>query len=168
MGVWIALSLWVAANSNVNHLPTLTHVRTAEAEIRELIADGYVRSATFRQLVDGVEGLSCVVYIARTARLSQGMNGALLHSAVGRSDMPILRILLKASLSGDEAIATIGHELQHVVEADGASNARAIAAAFDELDSTARTGSIRKYETEAAVDITWKVRTELRRAARRR
>ena len=85
--------------------------------IRTLIGDGYMRSATFKTLVDTVENLSCVVYVTSAVKLSDGMRGALLHSAAGSRELPVLRVLLKASLAPYEAIAVIGHELQHVIEA---------------------------------------------------
>jgi hypothetical protein len=170
MAGWIALTLWMSANSNAIQARTFEHVRSAEPRIRHLVAEGHARSAKFEEIVETVETLSCVVYIASAARLSQGMRGALLHSPVGLGEMPVLRVLLKANLSRDEAIATIGHELQHVIEAvtGKALGMPTFAAAFDELDPAARSGTIRKYETDAAVNVTVKIRDELRNAPRQR
>ena len=123
-----------------------------------------LRSPTFRALVDATEKLSCVVYIATVVKFSQGMSGALLHQPAGLREMPVLRVLVRASLSRDEAIATIGHELQHVVETiEGAATTGVeMATLFEELDSNPASG-MRKYETEAAVQVTSKVALELRR-----
>ena len=138
-------------------------MRSEEPRFRDAIADGYARSATFRELVDTTEALSCIVYIAPLVRLSQGMRGALLLRPVGLRQMPVLRVLVKASLSRDAAIEVIAHELQHVVEAiTGAPGGRGVEmeAVFAKLDAT-RARKSQKYETAAAVDVTWKVRGEL-------
>jgi hypothetical protein len=171
MAGWILVTLWMSANSNAVQPTTFNHVRSAESRVRGLIAEGYARSATFEALVDTVEELSCVVYIGTVVSLSQGMRGALLHwPVVGSREMPVLRVLLVASLSRDEAIAVIGHELQHVVEAVRGVRAEGgdatITAVFDKLAPTARARGSARYETEAAVYVTTKVRRELHRARR--
>jgi hypothetical protein len=75
------------------------HVRSDESAVRRMLDAGYQRSATFRLLVDRLESTSCIVYIATAAKLSQGMEGALLHTVKGRPDLPILRVVIKASLA---------------------------------------------------------------------
>jgi hypothetical protein len=167
MATWFLLTLSMSANSIFAQPTAFNHVRSAELEVRTLISDGYSRSLTFRQLVDSVEGLPCVVYVASAVKLSQGMRGALLHSFVGDAEMPVLRVLLKTNLARDEAIAVIGHELQHAVEAlEGARAAGGLDlhAVFERLDDSAAKGA-RRYETEAAIGVTVKVRDELRKSA---
>jgi len=163
MAGWIVLAMWMSVDSSAVPHTTFHHVRSGEARLREAIADGYARSPTFRTLIDATESLPCIVYVASIVKLSQGMRGALLHQPVGRRDMPVLRVLVKANLSHDEAIATIGHELQHAVEAMSgtAGNEIQMAAVFAGLDAT-RGYDVRKYETDAAVDVTRKVHDELR------
>jgi hypothetical protein len=120
--------------------PGFEHVRSAEPAVRSIIADGYRRSATFKAIVDRIEALPCVVYVGTAVKLSQGMRGALLHSPVGLKEMPVLRVLLRANLSPDEAISVIAHELQHVDEAMSQTPAGGevvMTAAFRTLDSTA-------------------------------
>jgi hypothetical protein len=165
MAAGIVLALWMSVNSSAFHPSAFNHVRSEEPRIRDLVADGYARSATFRALVDATEDLPCIVYIATTIKLSQGMSGALLHRTDGRREMPLLRVLVRTNLSRDETIAIIAHELQHVVEAMSGARGEgrsAVAAVFETLDTTGARGT-RKYETEAAVDVTSKVRGELRR-----
>ena len=166
---WILLTFWMSANSTADQAPAFNHVRSAESEVRTLIADGYGRSATFKGLVDRVEHLSGVVYVASTVKLSQGMSGALLHQPAGMREMPVLRVLVKTNLARDEAISVIAHELQHVIEAVSglpASGEFSISAAFDTLDPTARARGVREYETDAATNVTARVRSELRRQGR--
>ena len=166
MAGWIVIALWIPANFGGAPQPAFQHVRSAESPIRTLVADGYARSPTVRALVDRVEQMSCVVYVATAVKLSQGMRGALLHTAVGRDEMPVLRVLIRANLGRDEAIAVIAHELQHVIEAiehPAAGGRVQMSAVFGELDDTTRGGTIRKYETDAAIEVTTRVRDELRR-----
>jgi hypothetical protein len=83
----------------------------------------------------------------------------------------VLRVLVKSNLSRDEAIATIAHELQHVVEvATAAPGAGAddMSAVFAKLDPAAKVRGTYKHETDAAIDVTSRVRDELRRVSWRR
>ena len=171
MMVWIVLALSISGNLTAQDPVRFSHVRSEEASVRALVAEGYRRSPTFRKLVEGIESRPCVVYIVTTPSLPQGMTGALLHQAAGAPDMPVLRVLLRSNLGHEEAIATLGHELQHVTEAVGTIPPPAgldLTAVFDRLDPmTARSTGVRKYETEAAMTVTGRIRDELRRAGAR-
>jgi len=169
MAGWILLTLWTSANSIAVQPTTFKHVRSAESGIRALIADGYARSPTFKKLVDAVDDLACVVYVSSIARLSQGMRGALLHWTAANPEMPVLRVLLKANLARDEAIAVTGHELQHVIEAvrkDRVTDRFDVTATFDRLDPSSQRGSVHKYDTDEAIRITVTVLDELNQARR--
>jgi hypothetical protein len=144
-------------------------VRSHDVRLRDLIARGYAQSATFRRLVDTIEDLPCIVYVTSAVKLSGGVTGALLHTSAGLPELPILRVLVKTNLPADEAIWTIGHELQHVVEAVGGLREKgglAITATFDALSARGRSsgGTPYKYETEAAIIVATQVRDELRAA----
>jgi hypothetical protein len=67
-------------------------------------------------VVDEVDGLPGIVYIDATVAVPRGLDGALLHRVVGSRDLPILRVQLRWNLSAAGGIATLAHELQHVVE----------------------------------------------------
>jgi hypothetical protein len=147
------------------------NVRSPESGIRDVIADGYERSSTFRELVDTVEDLDCVAYVTSIVKLSQNMRAALLHSVAGKRNIPVLRVLLKTNLGRDEAIAIIGHELQHVIEA--VTNAATadnlnLARTFEKLDRTGLSTGIHRYDTDAAIAVTSKIRNELKRAGGQR
>ena len=169
MAGWIVLALSTMVGSSNGGPATFEHVRSAEPVVRQLIAEGYRQSPTFKAIVDRIEALPCVVYVGTAAKLSQGMRGALLHSPVGLKEMPVLRVLLRANLSRDEAISVIAHELQHVTEAmahtrDGGELAMTVV--FASLDQTATGRDTRRYETDAAIAVTVAVREELRVASR--
>src|SRR5262245_1020374 len=141
MVLWILVALLAAANATAEKPISFTHVRSVQPHVLSAIADGYARSATFRQLVDSVEQLPCVVYVGTIVRLSRGMQGALLHLPVGASATPVLRVVVKTSLTPDESVAIIGHELQHIIEAVNSglvSPGSNLDTAFDILDPVAR------------------------------
>ena len=172
MAAWFALALLMTGNSTAPQPTAFAHVRSSEARIREAILDGYFRSATFRKLVDAAEGLPCIVYVATAVKLPHDTQGALLHWAAGSPETPVLRVLVKNNLTPEEAIATVAHELQHVVEAATAALSTGewnMGAAFDKLDPmTSRVTGVRKYETDAAVAVTRAVRNELRETRAKR
>ena len=144
------------------------HLRSDEPSFRALVSEGYQRSPTFKSLVDEIGAKPGIVYIASTAKLSQGMEGALLHSVAGSPNLPVLRVLLKGYPVGDHAIALVAHELQHVAEVlrEGAgSSPIAMTRFFASLDAAHETG-VGKVETEAARQIEQRVLNELRQSSR--
>lgn len=140
------------------------HVRSAKAEVRELLTAGYERSPTFQTLVDEIESLPGIVYIDETIALSRGLNGALLLTAAGSRELPILRVHVRTGLGGSYRIANLAHELQHVVEVlrAGATTSAAMSRLFASLgDPDRRHGP--HFETAAAREITEQVIKELGR-----
>ena len=163
MAGWIVLTLLMSGDLTVSHPTSFSHIRSDDRRVRSLVVTGYRRSSTFRDLVDTVEGSSCIVYVATAVKLREGKTGALLHVAVGRPELPILRILLKANVSSEEAIATIGHELQHVVEVSTGVGAGGGIDFTAGSDPSSRRSDMRQFETEAAIAAAGRIREELRR-----
>ena len=181
---WPVLPPWISADSSVIrptaflHLrsgdawhataPDFGHVRSAQADVGELLTAGYERSVTFKALVDEIESLPGIVYIEKTIALSRGLNGALLLAAAGSRELPILRVLIRANLSGDYRIANLAHELEHVVEVlrAGATTSGEMSRLFASLDEPDRRPGPR-FETAAAQEITEQVLKELGRRVRR-
>jgi hypothetical protein len=170
MAGWILLTLLMSTNSTAFEPTAFRHVRSEEARIRALVDEGYARSATFRQLADAVEALPCVVYIVTSIKLPGRAQGMLLHTAAGRQDMPVLRVVIRTNLGREESIGVIGHELQHVVEAmtgRSSTDGAWITDVFDRLDPSSRASTgVSTYETEKAIEVTRRVRDELMKARR--
>ena len=144
------------------------HVRSAQADVRALLTAGYQRSLTFKALVDEIESLDGIVYIEKTIALSRDLDGALLLSVAGSRALPILRVLIRATLTGDYRIANLAHELEHVAEAlrAGAITSTDMSRLFASSDEPgSRPGSL--FETAAAQGITRRVLKELSRRPRR-
>ena len=145
------------------------HVRSQQPAVREWIAEGYERSATFKALVDEIDGLPGIVYIDAMATNSRGLDGALLHAVAGSRELPLLRVLVRLNLSRAIGIVTIAHELQHVAEilrAGQTADSSAMTALFASIDKTHNTGST-GFETREAQLVGVRVRDELGRNPRR-
>jgi Zn-dependent peptidase ImmA (M78 family) len=140
------------------------HVRSDEASIRALVHKGYLRSSTFKALIDRIETMSCIVYVRHDVNLPSNIEGAMSTRVVGRRDLPILRIVLNANLGGDRAVAILAHELQHVVEAanEDLSSSQSIVELFRALDVDASVDT-KMFDTGAARLVTERVLDELHR-----
>jgi hypothetical protein len=144
--------------------PSLRHVRATEPKILALIETGLSRSATFRRLVETLDGSDVIVYIEpKLAR--HGLGGYLAHSIVVRGGYRYLRIAIDWQGANGRVIPLLAHELQHAVEVSTAPDARdatSLAAAFERLSvSQGCAGSTSCTETQAAINIELTVREEL-------
>jgi hypothetical protein len=146
-------------------------VRSRDPLIRAWVQDGRQRSKTFRDLADGIEPLHGVVYLDAVTHIRNGLNGALLYSVTATTECRYFRVLINVRTRKDLAIVTIGHELQHVIEAlqdPRVTSERAMRERFDRLKIT---GSVTnrpagEYETEAAVAVGTRIAKELAERSR--
>jgi len=162
------MGLGLVASPSGADAQTFRHVRSDDASIRRLLREGYERSASLRAIVDDVDAAAGIVYIEPAIALSKGMEGALLHSVAGSPGLPILRVLIKTSMSGDRATAIIAHELQHVAEvlhSGQTGNATRMTEFFASLNGHGRGASV--FETDHAKAMTERVLRELHGARRR-
>ena len=128
-------------------------VRATDARLRSLVAEGLHRSRTFAALVTAAQPL-------RRHRLHR-IGHVLPKDTMGRlSMMPrtgefrYLRVQIRADLSRREAIALIGHELQHALEIAGAAEVRdtiGLITLYERIGH-ASTGD-HAYDTDAAQDM---------------
>ena len=90
-------------------------VRSTDARITRLIAEGVQRSRTFASIVEALGRTDVIVYIQPSRDLPTTISGRLLLlPAVGQ--FRYLRVQVRANLTARELIALIGHELQHALE----------------------------------------------------
>jgi hypothetical protein len=137
-------------------------VRAPDARVQSLLAEGLHRSRTFAWLVGALNRSDVIVYIESVMILPKDTNGRLTMMPRSGGEFRYVRVQIRADLSRRDAIALIGHELQHALE---------IADAPEVRDSTSlvklyeRIGhpSIGEhaYDTEAARDTGRVVRREL-------
>lgn len=136
-------------------------VRVTDARLRSLLAEGLNRSRTFEALVTALNRSDVIVYIESVMVLPKGTMGrlAMMPPAGG---FRYLRVQIRAELSRREAIALIGHELQHAMEIAMATDVRDASSMIRlyERIGHASAGE-HSYDTEAAQDTGRIVRREL-------
>jgi hypothetical protein len=139
------------------------HIRVANCGLQRLVATGLDRSPTFRELVGRVSALDGVVYVATglafQPRTSHMLDGLLSHRVVMAGSRRLTFVTMGPS-SGDRAVATLAHELQHVIElleSDATSPAE-IDKLFQKIGFEPAEG---RTETEHALEIQRVVLKEL-------
>jgi hypothetical protein len=128
------------------------------------MANGMVRSATLRRMVDRVGELNGIVYIEDRCyvndRAGRVLSGALSHHITVAGAFRVLHLLV-APESGHRQLTTIAHELQHaieVLEATEVTSDAAVDRLFERIGVNTSAGVI---ETQAAVDMERAVGREL-------
>jgi hypothetical protein len=92
-----------------------SRVRGATQRIVSVLMDGAARSETFRGLIAMVESSDGRVYIAE-GRCGQLVRACFLHTVTIAGASRLLRIVVDPRYPDADLIASVGHELQHVVE----------------------------------------------------
>lgn len=93
-------------------------IRTAHERIMRVLEEGARRSPTFAALLRKVHDSTVIVYIEPTFALPPDMAArVVLQAAAGHQRY--LRMQVRATLQGEHLIATIAHELGHVLEVAG-------------------------------------------------
>jgi hypothetical protein len=135
-------------------------VRVTDARLRSLLAEGLNRSRTFASLVTALNRSDVIVYIESVMVLPKGTMGrlAMMPPAGG---FRYLRVQIRAELSRREAIALIGHELQHAMEIAVATDVRDASSMIRLYERIGHASAEHAYDTEAAQDTGRIVRREL-------
>jgi hypothetical protein len=138
------------------------HVRSQNKSVRQLLKRGVTYSATFRNLMARLERSDVIVYIEEVPRLPGGLEGRMmiLPNAHGQR---YVRIQLAMRGSPDEAVAVLGHELQHALEVaqePWVFDQATLAALYQRI-GIAAPGGLHVYDTLAAQEIGRIVRREL-------
>jgi hypothetical protein len=92
-----------------------SRVRGATQRIVSVLMDGAARSETFRGLITTIGTTDGRVYIAE-GRCGQRVRACFLHMVTITGANRLLRIVVDPRHSDEDLIASVGHELQHVVE----------------------------------------------------
>jgi hypothetical protein len=134
-------------------------VRSENATIARLVTQATERSATFRGEMEAISGTDGLVYV-NEARCGRGIQACLMHTVELAGPYRLLRVKLDLRRSELESMATLGHELQHAIEAlsDPRVTDRLTIAAF--FRQHAPTGNY-SFETPAALQAGFNVYHEL-------
>jgi len=90
-------------------------LRPHDSRATAVVLDGLQRSDTVRTLVKRLEKKDVIVYLQMQPGLDSRLAGRLNWMAA-TSEFRYVRVSLHPQLSGDAAVAALGHELQHAVE----------------------------------------------------
>jgi hypothetical protein len=139
-----------------------------DCHLAALIADGLLRSATLRRLVDGIAALNGIVYVVvePTPSVHKTTLGALSHRVGVSGNLRVLRIVVRQN-RGDAALATVAHELRHateLLEDPAAQSDAAVTALFARIGVELERGV---FETNAAIVSARVVFRELHESRRR-
>ena len=148
------------------------YLRVAEPELRHLVADGLLRSETFQRMVTDVGRSRWLVYVQRGPCPEKAAVACLLDVVGTYHGRRYVRVLVSyKGRHADSVIATLGHELQHVLEV---AQEPAVTDRASMRDLFRRIGTVRirgarttVYETARAQAAGDQVSRELRRAGRR-
>ena len=145
----------------VNAQTESPRVRPEDAAIRALIDRGMERSATFRDLITGLDNANVIVYV-RFSRCSQGVPACLSWASADRDARRLLIRIDRFGRSPDELTALLAHELQHANEV--ASDPEITDLASFQTSFASRGWKHRAgFETEEAGKISKRVAAELSR-----
>jgi hypothetical protein len=136
-------------------------VRTTDARLQTLVAEGLHRSRTFAALLTAVNRTDVIVYIESVLTLPKTTVGRL--TMMPRAgEFRYLRIQIKTDLSRRDTIALIGHELQHALEIGDAPEVRNTSGLIRLYERIGHvSGGDHTYDTNAAQDAGRTVRREL-------
>ncbi len=138
-----------------------TSVRPEDAAIRELIASGLQRSATFRDLNTQLDRSNVVVYI-RFSRCAGKVAACLTWASAGVNTRRLLISLDRFGRSPDELTALLAHEFQHANEVATASEITDVDS-FQQWVAASGWKHGAGFETGEAMKITRQVAAELSR-----
>ena len=134
--------------------PSLIRVRSSgDATVTTLLHDASERSTTFRRLVETIGHTNGLVYVD-PGKCKPGFAACLVMSVKVSGPNRLLRVVVDTGRKPPEVMASIGHELQHAIEAlsePGVTNDALLHAFFERLaGGPAATGQL-EFETDAAV-----------------
>jgi hypothetical protein len=144
--------------------PSTAHVRSTNAAIVALIAEGLVRSATFAALVADIEWFRGVVYVEFGLCAFGHVGGCVLPVVGGPGEDRSLRVIIMTPKKPrDRVLALLARELRHALEVfehHEVVDAASLDAMYRRIGSPANIGGS-GYETLAATAVGEAVRKEL-------
>jgi hypothetical protein len=136
------------------------HVRSQDRSIRYLLKRGFNHSVTFANLMARLEHSDVIVYVEEVPRLPGALEGRMMMLPTSHGQRYV-RIQIAQRGAPDDAIAILGHELQHAIEVaqETAVNDQATLAAL--YQRIGMRGGDKIYDTFAAQEVGRLVRREL-------
>ena len=149
--------------------PPMMRVRSnGDPAVTTLLHDAVERSATFRRLVETINGTDGLIYI-EPGTCGPGFHACLLMSVTVAGPNRVLHIHVDPRRDPLAVMASIGHELQHAVEALSEAGVRTnalIYAFFERLSGSPSARGQLEFETDAAVKAGEAVRNDIQASLR--
>ncbi len=132
--------------------PAISRVRSEHPLLAAAIIQGAERSTTFRLLIKAIDATDGLVYVME-GKCGEGVRACLHMSVELSGENRLLRILVNPRRApGCELIASIGHELQHALEALSNPNVRTSFGLSSFFHQIGPEGS-RRFETSEAIQV---------------
>ncbi len=157
-GVVVLVSLGVVGRAAAQ--PSVPAVRSESPVLRNTLLAGCQASSSFRSLGDRVSSTGGVVHIE--SGRCPGQKGCLLHWMVTAGARRYLRVHIDITRPRNERIATIGHELQHVIEVLEDPAIRTAAGVYWRFSGALVAGR-RSFDTAAAIAVGQRIHDEMKR-----
>jgi len=139
-------------------------LRLSNCRTAAIVANGMMRSATLRRVIDRVGQLNGIVYVEDryyvNAKTKRVLSGALSHHITTAGAFRVLHLMV-APESGDRRLLTMAHELQHAIELLEAAEVTTDAAVDELFERIGMHTSAGVLETEAALAVERAVGREL-------
>jgi hypothetical protein len=148
--------------------PHVVRVRAADARSASVLAEGRLRSYSFRKVLQRIDQLDVIVYIEMQPQL-RGRLGGRVTWVTATKDFRYVRVSLNPELTKSHLVATLAHELQHVAEIGEAPTVvddATLSAHYRHIGVESRERS-EEWDTEAAQRTGEVVRRELAQTAGR-
>ncbi|PWT74333.1 MAG: hypothetical protein C5B46_04245 [Proteobacteria bacterium] len=142
--------------------PNHPRVRAADPALSTLLRQATDQSATFRRLVAEIQTSDGIVHVMR-GRCGHSVRACLLLWMGAAGPNRMLRIVVESDKTDIETMASLGHELRHVLEVLAEPNVRTGPGMFQLYK---RNGAVQgvTFETEAAIEAGDAVYLELKRS----
>ena len=153
------LPLEPLTEGDVLEAPT-RHIRTTDHSVRKMMRRGFRESRTFADLVTRLQRSDVIVYIEDVPRLPGALEGRMMMLPRAHG-YRYVRIQIALRGAPEDAIAVLGHELQHAVEVAEAADVNDTADLARLYERIGLRSGFHVYDTAAAQETGRTVRREL-------
>jgi hypothetical protein len=137
------------------------HVRSTNPTLAALIQQASERSATFRGLIETINGSDSFVFVDE-GDCGHGVK-ACFASVTASKTYRYMRVIVDTRKADWDLMGSIGHELRHTIEVIGNPRVRDNTAKYFFYEQIGSHGMAHARETQAAADAGNTVRSEVRK-----
>ena len=140
------------------------HLRVLDRDLKALLDRGATQSPTLNTLVEEVEATPLLVFVECWLKLPSGV-GARTNFVTSVARTRLVRIAIDCSLTNRWQVSLLAHEIQHALEIGRRPevvDVDAMELLYENIGfPTVRDGSMRHFETDAAIAVQRAVSDEL-------